>query len=133
MIYEITKDNLSKLKESFINKEYIENEFKNNPYAKVLVLEENQEIIGFLYYSDIYERVEINQIEIKNIHRNCGKGDKLLKELIKTVEKDITLEVKEDNFPAIKLYNKNGFNKVAIRSGYYNGTDGILMQRKKDS
>ena len=35
--------------------------------------EEDNEIIGYIYYSDIYERVEINQIEINFIHRNCGK------------------------------------------------------------
>jgi len=133
MIYKISKKELFKINNSFINKEFLEKEFENNPYAKMLVLEENQEIIGFIYYSDIYDRAEINLIEIKKNHRNCGKGDKLLKELIKIVEKDITLEVKEDNFPAIKLYKKNGFIKEAIRKGYYNGTDGILMQRKKDS
>ena len=53
--------------------------------------------------------------------------------LINKVNKDITLEVKEDNVPALKLYEKYGFKKVAIRKGYYNGIDGILMERKKDS
>ena len=50
-----------------------------------------------------------------------------------SVDKNITLEVKEDNEPAIKLYEKFGFEKKAIREGYYNGVDGILMERKKDS
>lgn len=132
MIYELT--NLNELDNSFISKEYISKELENNPFGKVLILKENNEIIGYLYYSDIYERAEINQFEINNIHRNCGKGDLLLKYLINTLKKDITLEVKEDNIPAIKLYLKNGFLKKAIRKGYYNGIDGILMERKyKDS
>ena len=131
MIYELT--NLDELDNSFISKEIIEEELKNNPFGKVLVLKEDK-IIGYLYYSDIYERCEINQFEIDSIHRNCGKGDLLLKHLINTVKKDITLEVKEDNTPAIKVYLKNGFVKTAIREGYYNGVDGILMERKyKDS
>ena len=50
--------------------------------------------------------------------------------MIEIVEKDITLEVKMDNFPAISLYEKNGFERKAIRKGYYNGIDGILMERK---
>ena len=110
----------------------VEEESKNNPFAKFLGLVENGTIIGYIYYSDIYERVEINQFEIEKIHRNCGKGNNLLKKLIELVNKDITLEVKEDNIPAIKLYEKNNFKRQAIRKGYYNGVDGILMERKQE-
>ena len=132
MIYEL--NDLNELNNSFISKKYMEEELKNNPFGKVLILKENNEIIGYIYYSDIYERAEINQFEINSIHRNCGKGNILLKELINKLQKDITLEVKEENIPAIKVYEKNGFVKTAIRKGYYNGIDGILMERKyKDS
>ena len=130
MIYELYPIDIDKLENSFISKEYLENEFHNNPFAKVLVMEENNQIIGYLYYSDIYDRIEINQIEIDLIHRNCGKGNALLNQLLRNVDKSITLEVKIDNIPAIKLYEKNGFEKKAIRKGYYNGIDGILMERK---
>ena len=132
MITELDKNNLEILDDSFLDKEYIENEYKVNPYAKILILEENDEIIGYLYYSDIYDRAEINQIEINSFHRNCGYGKKLMDFFTKTVDKDITLEVRKDNLPAIKLYNKYGFKEVAIRKGYYNGIDGLLMERKKD-
>ena len=133
MIYKLKQTNINKLDNSFIDKKMVLNEFKNNPFANFLLYEENNEIIGYIYYSDIYDRVEINQFEIKNIHRNCGKGDLLLKKLIKIVDKDITLEVREDNEPAIRLYLKNNFTKTAIRKGYYKGIDGILMERKRDS
>ncbi len=133
MIYKLKQDNINKLDNSFIDKKMVLNEFKNNPFANFLLYEENNEIIGYIYYSDIYDRAEINQFEIKNIHRNCGKGNILLKKLIETVDKDITLEVREDNEPAIRLYLKNNFKKTAIRKGYYKGIDGILMERKKDS
>ena len=129
MISELKKEDLNLLNDTFINKEYLENEFNNNPFIKVLILKEDK-IIGYLYYSDIYDRVEINQIEIEEAHRNCGKGSILLKKLIDIVDKSITLEVREDNIPAIKLYEKFNFKKVAIRKNYYNGVDGILMERK---
>ena len=45
------------------------------------------------------------------------------------MDKNITLEVKEDNEPAIKLYKKHGFEQTATREGYYNGVDGLLMER----
>ena len=131
MIKELNKENINIIDNSFLNKEEIINELENNPFAKILIYLDNNEIIGYLYYSDIYDRVEINQIEINFIHRNCGKGTKLLEYLIKTVDKNITLEVNKENIPAIKLYKKFDFIEVAIRPGYYNGVDGILMERKK--
>lgn len=135
MIIEINKNNIDLIKDSFISKEYILNELENNPFAKILILKENDEIIAYIYYSDIYERAEINQIEVNKIHRNCGKGNFLLNYMINLLKKNITLEVKEDNYSAIKLYEKNKFEKKAIRKGYYNGIDGILYERKyeKDS
>ena len=54
-------------------------------------------------------------------------------ELIDNTNKSITLEVNKNNIPALNLYKKFNFNEVAIRKGYYNGIDGILMERKKDS
>ena len=42
----------------------------------------------------------------------------------------ITLEVKESNTPAIKLYMKNGFIPVGVKPNYYHdGSDAIYMQR----
>ena len=129
MIKELTKDNITIINNSFINKEEVLKELSNNPFSKYIVYLENNEVIGYLYYSDIYDRVEINQIEINSIHRNCGYGSKLLEYLVNTVNKNITLEVNKDNIYAIKLYKKYNFKEVAIRKGYYNGIDGILMER----
>lgn len=125
--------NINEIDNSFINKDYLENEFNNNPYAKVLLLKEDNKVIGYIYYSDIYERVEINQFEIDKNYRNNGNGNLLLQAMINKVHKDITLEVREDNTYAIKVYEKNGFIKTATRKGYYNGVDGILMERKDSS
>ena len=132
MIIEINKNNIDLINNSFISKEYILNELENNPFAKILILKENDELVAYIYYSDIYERAEINQIEVNKIHRNCGKGNFLLNYIINLLKKNITLEVKEDNYSAIKLYEKNKFEKKAIRKGYYNGIDGILYERKNE-
>lgn len=132
MIYTITEKNIHQLKDSkLLSKETVTDELKNNPFGKYLVLEEDSQIIGYIYYSDIYERAEINQFEVQVINRNCGNGTKLLKNLIELVDKNITLEVKKDNIVALKLYKKMGFEEIAIRKNYYNGIDGILMERVK--
>lgn len=131
MILEITAQNISILKDSFVSEEFIKKELELNPFAKVYVYVKDNKIVGYLYYSDIYERVEINQIEVDSFHRNCGIGSELIIFLTKSVDKNITLEVKIDNFYAIKLYEKFKFKKKAIRKGYYQGIDGILMELEK--
>ena len=128
MVKLLTKDNYYDLNDNFLSYDYLKQEFENNPFAKFLVLIEENKLIGYLYYSDIYDRIEINQFEVKEEYRTKGNGDLLLKELIKN-NKDITLEVRESNVPAISLYNKNKFKEVSKRKNYYNGEDGILMER----
>ena len=130
MIIELLKNNIEKIDNTFIDNNMIINEIENNPFAKILILEEENNIIGYLYYSDIYERAEINQIEVEIIHRNCGIASKLMKELTDSVEKSITLEVSVDNLSAIHLYEKFNFINIGIRKGYYDGVDAILMERK---
>lgn len=71
-------------------------------------------------------------IVVKKDERNKGIGSSLLKEIIhiakKLKAKTITLEVNENNEPAIKLYKKYGFEQVGLRKKYYNNKeDAILM------
>lgn len=130
MIVEVSDKNINEFELSIIDKDVLLNDLKNNPFGHYLFYIEKNRVLGYLYYSDIYERAEINQIEVDFIHRNCGIASKLMKKLTETVEKSITLEVKMDNVPAIHLYEKFNFHKVGIRKGYYNGVDAILMERK---
>lgn len=132
MIIELTKDNISEIDNTFINVKEVLNEFEHNPFAKYLLYKENGQVIGYIYYSDIYDRAEINQFEVELSHRNCGKGRILLKKMLEVVDKNITLEVRKDNLPALHLYKECGFVEKAIRKGYYQGVDGILMERTND-
>ena len=131
MLKIVTKDNISNLEyDNFLKLEEIKTNLDNNPFGKYLVYKDKEEILGYIYYSDIYERVEINNFLVKKIHRNCGIGNILLKFLTETVDKTISLEVRIDNYNAIHLYEKYGFKKQAIRKNYYNGIDGILMVKE---
>ena len=82
MIAIINKNNMNFPDDDFLTKEEVSTELENNPYGNYLLLIEEDKIIGYIYYSDIYERAEINQFEVKPTHRNCGKGNELLKYLI---------------------------------------------------
>ena len=109
------------------------NEFSTNPYLKILTYVEKDKIIGFLLYSLIYDRIEIEQFEVTTKERGKGIGNELLNYLIEKYKdnniKNITLEVKEDNIAAINLYKKYGFKKVSTREKYYDGINGILMEK----
>lgn len=102
-----------------------------NDFTHNLVYKLNNEYISFLIYTVIYENIEIVDFYTAFKYRNKGIGTKLLNNLlIENNAKNITLEVNKLNESAIKLYNKMGFKKVAIRKGYYNGIDGYLMLKK---
>lgn len=128
-IVTLTKGNLSLLKDSFLLKETVEQEWHNNFFGIYLIVVDQNEVVGYLYYSRIYERVEINQFEVRKDKRKRGIGTKLLETLIKKEPTTITLEVRENNQEAISLYQKFNFEKKAIRKGYYQGIDGLLMER----
>ena len=128
MFIKITKENIKDLPNGFLKLETVEKELEINPFGCYLLYVENS-TLGYIYYSDIYDRVEINQFEVENIHRNCGIGNRLLKKFTETVDKSITLEVRENNLNARHLYKKYGFKEVAIREKYYQGIDGILMEK----
>ena len=123
MIVKAAKDDTKYLSEEMINN------LNTNPFGMYLLYLEKDQIIGYIYYSDIYDRIEIIEFEVKEKHRKQGYGEKLLNALIKE-KKPITLEVNKNNQPAINLYTKLGFNTVAIRKGYYKGIDGLLMEKK---
>ena len=123
MIVKIVKDDPKYLSEEMINN------LNTNPFGVYLLYLEKNQIIGYLYYSDIYDRIEIIDFEVNEDKRRQGIGLKLLKKLI-SYNKPITLEVNKNNQPAINLYKKTGFNVVAIRKGYYKGIDALLMEKK---
>lgn len=104
----------------------------NSPFSKYIVYLLNNNVIGFCFYQDIYDRLEITYIYVKEEYRKNNIGTKLLEYLINN-NKDkhnITLEVRKNNIPALKLYEKLSFKKVALREKYYGSIDGILMERK---
>ena len=89
------------------------------------------ECIGYLFGYLIEKDYHLNNIAVKQICQGKGIAKDMLKFLIKKLRKSkinkIMLEVRCDNFQAIKLYDSMGFNKVNIRKNYYKkGKDAFL-------
>lgn len=98
----------------------------NNEFINLLVYDDYK---GVLIYDYIYDRIEIEYIIVDKRYRQQGIATKLLNFMESQYSncKNITLEVKKSNIPAINFYKKNGFVCGAIREKYYNDEDGILM------
>lgn len=111
----------------------LEEDLKNNIFSKYFIYEEKNNIIGFINYSDLYDRFELNYIYVKEEYRNKGIASKLMDKMLKIGNDksidNITLEVNINNESAIGLYKKYKFIERTTRKGYYNGVDGILMER----
>jgi ribosomal-protein-alanine N-acetyltransferase len=107
---------------------------QSNPYVKLCTYSVDKKIIGIIEYQDIYDRFELNNIFVLPEYRNGGIASILMEYMIQTgvdnKVKNITLEVREDNINAIKLYEKYGFIKKAIRTNYYGNCNGILMEKE---
>ena len=108
-----------------------ENYFLNDIKSpnKMFVIEEQENVIGFIHFIIFADYIDIVDIVVDKNYQNQGFGTKLLKFLEQFNVKEIVLEVKETNATAINFYLKNGFAKVGIRKGYYNGVDGITMKK----
>lgn len=107
-------------------------EVKKNPFSLVLIYIIDGKIAGFLDYSVIYERMEINYIFVLEEYRRKQVATKLIEYMIAHHNCDnITLEVNIYNEQAINLYKKLGFKVVSKRPLYYDGVDAYLMERSK--
>ena len=106
----------------------------SNPFARKIEYVIDDKVIGYLDYSLIYDRMEIDNFNVIEEYRNQGIGTKLMAHLISIAIEyrvvNITLEVRCSNEVAINLYKKFGFREVALRKFYYGDEDGILMEKQ---
>ena len=108
-------------------------EYQNNPFTRIVVYLIENKVVGFINYYEIYDRIEIANFNVLDYFKHHGIGTKLINYVIDKYKgkcRNITLEVRKDNENAIRLYKKVGFVEKAVRKNYYNGVDGILMEKE---
>ena len=107
----------------------------NNENSKYIVAKQNDDIVGFAGIWIAIDEAHITNIVTKKVFRNNGIGSLLLKNLINLAIslnlRIITLEVNEKNLPAIKLYEKFGFDNLGIRKNYYNNSENAIIMTKE--
>ena len=81
-----------------------------------------------------YNLLIINKLLRPNESRSNKLATKLLNKCEEHLKKEkvelFTLEVRESNVAAIKLYEKFGFSKICLKKSYYeNGENAIYMMK----
>lgn len=116
--------------DDFWNYEIFKGELVNTN-SSYLVLRYDDEIVCFGGFQKIIDNADIMNIVTKKSKRNMGFARLILNELINIAKeenlKSITLEVNENNKPAIHLYELFDFKQVGLRKNYYKGTDNAIL------
>ena len=96
-------------------------EFEENPVNKIIVAENEGEVVGFIDFLITFNSATIMQIAVTEKFRGKGIATHLLSQMENSFPKEIddlvemiTLEVRESNIEAINFYKKNGFKEVTI-------------------
>ena len=94
-----------------------------------------EDIVGYVCIRTILDVTHVLDIAVKHDARHMGIASKLLSaalQVLRTAKpetKNITLEVRESNIAAIRLYEKFGFDEIGRRRDYFKKPteDAILM------
>jgi len=99
----------------------------NQSILKVALLSER--IVGYVCVRAMHEDAHILNLAVLPELRRRGIGSALLQDALEELRtlkpqvKFVTLEVRESNIPAIRLYEKFGFNIIGKRHNYYHMPD----------
>jgi ribosomal-protein-alanine N-acetyltransferase len=96
-------------------------------YSSV-VLEHGGKIIGYGIVSVAAGEAHLLNLALSESARGMGNGRRLLEYLMELARRagaeGLYLEVRPSNLPALALYEKNGFEVVGRRRGYYRARGG---------
>ena len=107
-----------------------------NPDGAYLVAEVEGNVVGYAGYWSVVDEAQVMNVAVLPDYRRCGIGQALIRALCQTAQENhlasMSLEVRESNLPAIKLYEKMGFYSIGERKNYYrdNRETAIIMEKK---
>ena len=132
---------ISKIEELSIKRPWsivlIKNDLETNPNASYWVAEDDGAVQGFIGVHNIVGEINITNVAVHPDYRRRGLADALMQAMKSEFDSrkaggediiGITLEVRQSNTAAIKLYEKYGFKAEGVRKGYYSdGEDALIM------
>lgn len=103
----------------------------NMPHSTYLVLTDGENVFGYLSYLHILDELHIMNVAVLPEYQSRGFGKAMVKRIIEDAKSlcavAITLEVRESNVRAQKLYESLGFVSVGVRPHYYMDKENALI------
>ena len=89
--------------------------------SRCTVAAEDDTVIGFLAFEQVLDEGSIVDVAVHPDYRRRGIAKALITSAVNSAEGLYTvfLEVRESNVPAVRLYESLGFERIAVRKGYY--------------
>ncbi len=100
-----------------------------------LVALDGDAVRGYAGLCDYPDEAFVQTLGVDPSAQGQGLGARLLQALLDEAGRRrqavVSLEVRADNAPAIRLYERFGFRRTGVRRGYYqpSGTDALVMTR----
>jgi ribosomal-protein-alanine N-acetyltransferase len=118
-------------------REWYEGELKRPEVCFIYVMRTPEHrVAGFCAFWLVVEQAHINNLAVLPELRGRGLGTQLLEAIIAEAAHLgaalLTLEVRESNTPALRLYARSGFEQVGVRKNYYTTPveDAFILSRK---
>lgn len=107
-----------------------------NPLSLWLVATEQDRVLGYVGSQTVLGESDMMNLAVAPAARCKGIGRQLVEALAEALQKNgshcLTLEVRQSNLPAQKLYGALGFQQIGRRPGYYsNPKEDALILRKE--
>ena len=101
-----------------------------------VVAEDAAEVVGYAGLLVSADTADVQTLAVAPGRQRHGIGSALLAALVDEAQRrglrEMLLEVRADNVPALQLYARHGFEQIARRRGYYRAgrTDGLVLRRR---
>jgi len=104
-------------------------------YKAIVVRTASNQIMGYTVYYTAADEGHIMNVVASSRYRRLGVANAMLAHihgnLKKAGIKSVYLELRRSNYPAYRLYKKNGYVYIGIRKSYYadNMEDAVIMKK----
>ena len=116
------------------SEESLRSELENETATWLVAVLEDDTIVGYGGLHVLFDEGEIMNIAVSPAYRRAGIGAALLTALLNAAAdaEAVFLEVRASNSGAIALYERFGFEKIAVRKNYYRlPTEDAHIMRKE--
>lgn len=99
------------------------NDFLKHGYAHFFVAILDDKVAGYIGAYEAGDSMDITNVAVEEAYRKCGIGSSLVRKVVESARAAgsvmVSLEVRESNVRAIRLYEKEGFEYVGARKNFY--------------